>query len=106
MQQAVRSDATPGLVKQMVTTPAALKTRLFHTTRSTTVIVGMNAITRLLATELEAASHQQCASLLRHCSLDCRWFSAYEERCIANLWRTQQRGDDLDRIRKEGQAPT
>lgn len=59
MLTAVRSEATPGLVKQMVTALASLKTRLFGTTTrarsTTTIIVGVNALTHLLATELEAA---------------------------------------------------
>ena len=42
----------------MITPLAGFRTRLFHTTtRPTTIIVGLNGLTRLLATELEAAGH-------------------------------------------------
>lgn len=51
----MRSEGAPGSAKQMVTILDGLKTRLFPTTRSTTIIVGINALTRLLDTELDAA---------------------------------------------------
>jgi Trk K+ transport system NAD-binding subunit len=46
------------LVKEMITTLADLRTLLFPpTTRSTTIIVGLNGLTRLFVTDLEAAGH-------------------------------------------------
>ena len=55
MQKVARSKRTFSLVKDMSTVLASLKTRWLRTTRSRTIIVGVNALTRLLATELEAA---------------------------------------------------
>jgi Trk K+ transport system NAD-binding subunit len=58
----VRSDGARGLVKQMVTTLTGLKTLLFSKKRSTTIIVGINALTRMLARELGTAG--QVVSLI------------------------------------------
>ena len=55
MLKDVRSNGVRGVVKQMVTTLAGLKTLLFLKKRSSTIIVGINALTRVLAGELETA---------------------------------------------------
>jgi Trk K+ transport system NAD-binding subunit len=51
----VQSDMAPGIVEQIVTTLADLKTQVFGTTRSKTIIVGTNPLTRLLTRDLENA---------------------------------------------------